>query len=241
MDSALNRTLGIKRENVISDEELAVFNEHGLYFSHSLLVDEEGVEYANGQYLYQPTRFSETFFVVFDKLAQLNNYCFHQMVSSRSRLSTLKSERDRAANKRWCSAEELIYYDEEIPDWEDNVNVISKATAIILLCSFVEWALKTISGELTSAPPRKNSQNLSDIDYLLQHIKQNAGLLLSGQIEEISLIHTFRKIRNAFAHGNWQELEQQLAALRLRDCFESVSNLLMQIEMAAWESKWAGA
>lgn len=228
-------------EDVISDEELAVVNEHGLYFAHSLLFDEEGVEYANGHYLYQPTRFCETFFVVFGKLAQLNNYCFHQMVSSHSRLTILKSERDRAANKRWCSAEELDYYDEQIPDWEDNINVISKATAIILLCSFAEWALKTISIELTSASPRKNSQSLSDVEHLLQHIKQNAGLSLPDQTEEMSLIHAFRKIRNAFAHGNWQELEQQLAVLRLRDCFESVSDLLMQIEMAAWGSKWAEA
>lgn len=228
-------------EDVVTDEELDVFKEHGLYLAHAVLLDEEGLEYANGQYLYQPTRFSETFFVVFSKLAQLNNYCFHQLVSSHSRLYELKSQRDRAKNQRWPSAEELDYYDEEIPDWENNANFIVKATSVVLLCSFAEWALKTISKELTSDPPRKTSRGLSDIAHLLQHIKQNAGLVLPEQEMEISVIDSFRTIRNAFAHGNWHALEQQLAVLRLRDCFEAVSDLVMQIEIAAWQSKWAEA
>lgn len=228
-------------KDVVIDEELNVFKIHGLYMAHAVLEDEEGLEYANGLYLYQPTRFSETFFVVFGKLAQLNNYCFHQLVSSHSQLSELKSQRDMAKNQRWPSAEELHYYDDEIPDWENNVNVLAKANAIVLLCSFSEWALKIVSKELTSEVPRKTSRGQSDIEHLLQHIKENAGLSLPDQDMELSIIHSFRSIRNAFAHGNWQELEQQLTVLRLRDCFEAVSNLVMEIEIAAWESKWAEA
>ncbi|WP_028101544.1 hypothetical protein [Pseudoduganella violaceinigra] len=226
-------------KDVVTDEELNVFKIHGLYMAHAVLEDEEGLEYANGLYLYQPTRFCETFWVVFSKLAQLNNYCFHQLVSSHSHLSELKSQRDEAKNQRWPSAEELDYYDEQIPGWENNVDVIAKANAIVLLCSFAEWALKTISKELTSEVPRKTSRDLSDIEHLLQHIKENAGLALPDQDLELSIIHSFRTIRNAFAHGNWQELGQQLAVLRLRDCFEAVSSLVMEIEIAAWESKWA--
>jgi len=228
-------------EDVLTDEELNVFREHGLYLAYAVLFDEEGLEYANGQYLYQPTRFSETFFVIFGKLAQLNNYCFHQLVSSHSHLSELKSQRNKAKNQASPAAEELDYYDEQIPDWENNVAVVAKATAVVLLCSFAEWALKTISKELASDPPRKTSPGLSDIEHLLQHINQNAGLVLPDQEMEMSVIHSFRTIRNAFAHGDWQALEQQLAVLRLRNCFEAVSNLVMQIEIAAWQSQWAQA
>ncbi|PWW29758.1 hypothetical protein DFO74_1575, partial [Chromohalobacter israelensis] len=106
--------------------------------------DEAAGSNADGFYIYQPDRFWEPFWEVFDKLGQLNNYCFNQLVASEAKLSELQAEYGRAVEEKNAGAEVLDYLSEEVPAWENNVAIFAKAAPIILLASFAEWGLKHI-------------------------------------------------------------------------------------------------
>ncbi|MEB5483806.1 hypothetical protein QMA69_04160 [Burkholderia pseudomallei] len=110
-------------EATVLDDELNVANKYGLFWAGALVEDEKGKALADGFYIYQPKRFSDTFFLLFDKLRQLNDYCFNQLLFSEKRLRMLAGQRSAAAAQEHCGAEELDYLDDRIPMWEDNVEV----------------------------------------------------------------------------------------------------------------------
>jgi hypothetical protein len=70
--------------------------------------DESGNILVDGFCIYQPELFSETFFLLFDKLAQLNDYCFNQLISSETKLRELATQRSSG------------YLDDQLPMWKDN-------------------------------------------------------------------------------------------------------------------------
>jgi len=224
-------------ENIL-DQELVTAAKHGLYWGGMWLEDEDGGLLADGRYLYQPLRASETFFLLFDKLRQLNDYCFNQLISSEAKLAELSEQRDAAIADRSCGAEVLDYFHDEIPLWEDSVSVVAKAMPVVLLCSFAEWGLKLVSKEICGDVPRKTNRTMSDIEFLVGHIENVGNLQLDSSSELVSSINSFRSIRNSFAHGHWDELRVDFSGLSLRSCFESVSELFQQIEEAAWRSPW---
>lgn len=220
------------------DDELNIAKKYGLFWAGVLVEDEEGRVLADGFYIYQPERFSDTFFLLFDKLRQLNDYCFNQLLSSERRLRALASQRDEVAVQGHCGAEELDYLDDQIPIWEDNIEVIGRATSIILLCSFVEWGLKLVTRELCGAIPRKRGRSMSDFEFMLHHLQHNGGLHLNVDDDSVGVINMFREIRNAFAHGDWATLNEQLDSVSLRTCLEAVARIFQHIEESAWQSPW---
>lgn len=218
--------------------ELDVANKYGLFWGGAYVEGKDGQTLADGLYIYQPERFSEGFFHLFDKLRQLNDHCFHQLLSAESRLQGLETGRDAALRQKFGDAAEIDYYDDQVGMWEDNVEVIAKATSVVLLCSFVEWGLKLVAKELQTTISFKPDRKLSDIEFMLQHIERECNLHLRLHDEIMPIVGSFRIIRNAFAHGHWATLNEQLGTLSLRTCFRAVSRLFQSIEEAAWESPW---
>lgn len=219
------------------DRELAVAAKYGVYWGSAWTEDAEGAVVADGLYLHQPERFSELFFSIFDRLRQLNDYCFHQLIASETRLADLMEQRSEAAAKKHGSAEELCYLDDEIPAWEDNVGIVARAVPVVLLSSFTEWGLKRIVREFCGEIPRKSVGSMSDVEWLLDCLRRSplqveVGAELTGDVG------AFRRVRNDFAHGQWEKLAAQLETLSLRTCFEVVSRLFMRIEEAAWSGPW---
>jgi hypothetical protein len=220
------------------DDELNTATKYGLFWSRACIQDEDGKLLADGFYVYQPERFSATFFLLFDKLAQLNDYCFNQLISSETKLRELAAQRTTAIARNDVGAEELDYLDDQLPMWENNVSVVGKAVPIVLLCGFVEWGLKLVTKEFCGRVPRKSASRISDFEFLLHHLQQNSPLPLDITGDPILSIDSFRKVRNAFAHGQWNSLATQLNVISLRACFEAVSQLFERIEESAWLSPW---
>ena len=218
--------------------ELEVASKYGLFWANTLIEDENGNVIADGFYLSQPERFSHTFFTIFNKLRQLNDYCFNQLLASETRLCSLTSQRVSSAANENGTAEELDYLDDQMPMWEDNVEAVARTTQVIHLCSFLEWGLKLVAKELTKVVPRNRGHAISDFEFLLQHLESKAGLLLAIDAELIEYVHVFRGVRNAFAHGQWTALNERLDGISLRVCFESVARIFQSIEEAAWQSPW---
>src|SRR5690606_15059935 len=160
------------------------------------------------------------------------------LLASEARLRSLTSQRTSTAANKNCRAEEFDYLDDQIPLWEDNVEVVGRTTPIILLCSFLEWGLKLVAKELTGVVPRNRGHAISDFEFLLKYIREKAGLTLVIDAELIDNVHVFRGIRNAFAHGQWAALSERLDGIPLRVCFETVAQVFQRIEEAAWQSPW---
>lgn len=222
------------------NNELDVASKYGLFWASSWLEGDDGQLLADGTYIYQPQRFSETFFVIFDKLHQLNDYCFHQLLTVGTRQYDLVQQRISALARSGTGAEELDYLDDEIPRWEDNLKIVTQATSLILLCSFVEWALKRVAKDLHGCVPRKTLRSMSDMEFLLQHLAQ-AGLHFQLEPELLGTLDGFRNIRNAYAHGDWAHVAEQLNGLSLRACFEAVSQVFACLEEAAWGGPWCSS
>lgn len=220
------------------EDELDIARKHGLFWANSEMSG-DAAPGINGFYIYQPERFSNTFFVLFEKLRQLNDYCFHQLIASEGKLRELTGQRSQALERAGTLAQELDFLDDEIPLWQDNVTVISQAVPVVLLCSFVEWGLKRVIADFGGNVPRKTGRALSDIQFLLEHLEQQCGLPLGPAQGPIQVIHELRPVRNAFAHGQWQTVHTQLARISLREGFTAVSSLFQHIEEEAWMSPWA--
>jgi hypothetical protein len=223
------------------DHELNTATKYGLFWSRACIEDEDGNLLVDGFYIYQPELFSTTFFLLFDKLAQLNDYCFNQLISSETKLFELTAQRATAIARKDIGAEELDYLDDQLPIWEDNVAVVGKAMPIVLLCSFVEWGLKFVTQEFCGQVPRKTTSGISDFKFLLHFLQQNSQLRFDSTGNPILSIDSFRKVRNAFAHGQWDSLATQLSAISLRSSFEAVSQLFERIEESAWLGPWGEA
>lgn len=214
------------------DRELAVAQKYRLYWAQATMEDEQG-RILNGSYLYRPSRFWEPFWILFDKLGQLNDYCFNQLIATEDRLVKLQHQNAMAAGDASVGAEALDYYSEAIPGWEDNVATFTKAAPLILLASFTEWGLKHLACSLFGHVPKKTVRSMSDIQFQLNYLVRS-GLKLNKPESLLIPIGTFRKVRNNLAHGNWELLTEQLQGVCLRDAFVGVSNLFEAIEEAAW-------
>lgn len=215
------------------DAELVTAEKYGLFWARSFVEDESGRLIADGLYIYQPDRFWEPFWVLFDRLGQLNDYCFNQLVASETKLSELQAEHDRATEDKASGAEVFDYLSEQIPAWEDNVAIFAKAAPIVLLASFTEWGLKHIAISLFRGSPKKADRRMSDIQFYSHHLV-SCGLEVENIEEFISRVGTFRSIRNNFAHGKWNEIEEDLRGISLREAFTGVSDMFEAFEDAAW-------
>ncbi|MDH1629677.1 hypothetical protein [Pseudomonas mosselii] len=218
-------------------DEIDIATRHALYWARGEALGENGEVLADGSYIYQPTYFSQTFFSLFDKLAQLNDYCFHQLLAGEQRNAELLSQQAEALASADADAAELDYLDDEIRNWDDNLSVIARATALVLLCSFVEWALKQVTNDLYGDVYRKPQKGLSKIEFLLQDLTQR-GLEFNLDSEWLATLADFRSIRNAFAHGDWRRVEESLEGISLGACFSVVSRVFERLEEAAWAGPW---
>lgn len=222
------------------NHEIEIFRRHGLFWSGTLAQDSSGKILADGDYIQMPERFSDCFWVIFDRLGQVNDYCFQQLISSEAKLKDLENERkDLGSGKLPLEcASQLDYLDEAIPNWTHNVNVIAKSSILIVLSSFVEWALKRVIQEFLGEVSRNQMGGKSKIDSYLLLLNKQVFSDMTIPAKTKYILDSFRKSRNEFAHGDWETLENTLSSINLREAFESVSELLFLLEEHAWSSEW---
>ncbi|MGC1547033.1 MAG: hypothetical protein WA777_00740 [Rhodanobacter sp.] len=202
-----------------------------------MMEDQDGEPLADGCYLYRPSRFWEPFWVLFEKLGQLNDYCFNQLVASEGKLRELQCQQKIADEDDTAGAEASAYYSEAVPGWEENVATFTKAVPLVLLASFAEWGLKHIAIHLCGCIPKKTDRSKSDVEFLLFYLV-SAGIAVSEPEKLLIPIRSFREVRNNFAHGKWALLADELRDINLRDAFVGVSSLFETIEEAAWRSAY---
>lgn len=220
-------------------DELDVAAKYGLFWASTTWEREDGHLLADSSYIYQPERFSKTFSVLFDKLRQLNDYCYQLLLSVEERWTDLNQQRASAIACSDTGAEELCWLDDVIPHWDDNVKVVTHATSAVLLSSFLEWGLKRIAKDLNVDIPRKSGRGMSDVKFLLLQLKQSGlNIQLDPKIDKA--IDNLRSVRNSYAHGEWDQVEKKLTKISLIECFKVVSELFVHLEKAVWDGPWKG-
>jgi uncharacterized protein YutE (UPF0331/DUF86 family) len=206
--------------------EIDIPKKLGLWWSKSWLEDQDGNVVTSNDYLYMPERFSECFWVLFERLNYTHDYCLHLLISSEEKLQQIRED-----EKEYPDIEDHYY-------WEYNVDVISKSNVLIVMSSFIEWGLKRVLIELVGSIPKKENRKTSDIEHYLACIKSEILMDLEIPQETRNNLNTLRKLRNKFAHGEWDKIEPLLVDLTFKETFSAISDLFYRIERLAWESEW---
>jgi hypothetical protein len=103
---------------------------------------------------------------------------------------------------------------------------LTKATIFIVLCSFKEFALKELYGQLKDAQPLPRKGVFNHIKKIFTKMEfwpedDNS----SGRLTE----RAYECVRNNFAHGDWAALKKALPNLELHDEFLEVIGFLYEI------------
>lgn len=216
-------------------DEIEVAKKYGLFIRRASLY-EEGAE-IDSSYLYSCMNYREPFIEIAAKLEQINDYCFHQLVAAEKQFAGSLKDYVEAENSVYSDPASVDVFAEDLDFSNENLRSVALATPVILGASFLEWALKKIYREVMgTAPPRKkrgkNTANLSDVEHLLELLKNDCGLEFEGARAAPPALESVRNIRNQYVHGEWGKLGNALEKLSLRQFFGDVSEVLRIIDNA---------
>lgn len=184
--------------------EINVAKKYGLYWSKSIHMDDPKI---NGLYVYQPTSLPfEPFYEISQKLEQLNNYIFLQLCTTTNRFEYAQ-EATRDSNYtqiEWSLYKEVA--DQNLESWDYNLKVLSLVNPIILISTFLEWALKRLLLVCCDIHKFNAPKGKSNIDAMLEEIINKLGLQVEIPQSFQEKLDSYRFIRNNFAHGEWDQI-----------------------------------
>ncbi|EKB1967641.1 TPA: hypothetical protein NKA96_004452 [Vibrio parahaemolyticus] len=184
--------------------EINVAKKYGLYWSKSICVDDPKI---NGLYVYQPTSLPfEPFYEISQKLEQLNNHIFLQLCATTNRFEYAQ---DATSDSNYTQIEWSLYKevaDQNLESWDYNLKVLSLVNPIILISTFLEWALKRLLLVCCDVHKFKAPKGKSNIDAMLEEIINKLGLQVEIPQSFQEKLDSYRFIRNKFAHGEWDQI-----------------------------------
>ena len=201
-----------------------------------------------GSYLYKADSNPEAVFShAQEEMAQLNDFCLLCLEGTAAKLNDFRRELSSyRMGERQAEHPEIGDITEEvamgledviIPSWEETEEFLVRAMCLILLSAFLEKSLKQIANYLTPevAPKFKAQPGLGEIGSLLAYLQVTCLLQFEEPEESKSTRERCRKLRNAFAHGHWDQVKVDVATQSVRQAFSAVSGLLDCIEKARLE------
>lgn len=185
-------------------------------------------------------------------MAQLNDYCVLFLQETSNKLKRMKKDLkelesgtkhiivDEGPLTGDFTGETIMVLHEEIPVWEDTYSFIARATCLLLLSAFTERSLKTLCDGLApeEAVSPKKRYGESKVAMYLKFLKEECCIDFHEPKGSIDLQGKCRHLRNAFAHGDWDEVRAKIGQVHLRDSFAAITDLLNTIESGAWRSPW---
>jgi hypothetical protein len=197
-------------------------------------------------YLFEAGEDSEgVFFMVQEELEHLNDFCVLCLQQTRQRVQNLREDANGyRMGKRKASdpaegdlSDEVAWSIEEVilPAWNELEQVVVRAMCLLLLAAFLEKSLKDIISQLgrTHAPGIRPRTRESKIESALRYLRDQCGLVFDEPAESRDMREICRRVRNEFAHGDWERVKQGLSSIDLADAFGSASELLYHIDRAA--------
>jgi len=176
------------------------------------------------------------------EMAQLNEYCVLCLTETFNKLANLNIELEKHQSQKGAekNAVRLRNLDGwmmelseiEISFWESNFDFVAPAMCLIVLSFFLEKSLKSIY--FAYAPkgvtlPIKN-KGANKVSMYLRFLKTDCNFKFDEPIKTMGIWDKCRKIRNAFAHGDWDKVKSEIAQTDLRESFSAISELIRNIE-----------
>ena len=207
-------------------------------------------ESSHSNYLFQTLSGRIEFVVIDTEMAQLNDYCVLSLNETARKFHELENDvkNYRQGIERIVDAEfgeitqDVIMGLEqfEIPIWQDNYFFVSKAVCLILLSTFLEKSLRSlcIAFSQDGRLPRQRGGE-SKISMYITHLKNVREFNFSESNEFIELREECRKIRNAFAHGDWDSVRSEIVTVSLHQSFSAVTSLFHILEEKIYPEDFA--
>lgn len=189
-------------------------------------------------------------FVIFEQeMAQLNDFCVVCLSGTAQKLPELRQElgdlNEGKLRIRNVDGEDvtqdvttdmvMMLEQFEIPLWEDTQDFMVRAMCLILLSAFTEKGLKSLC--VAFAPegvrqPEKFPQG--KVATYLQFLSNECAINFDEPPEAASLRRRCQEIRNDFAHGDWDDVRDQVSGVSLRESFAAIASLMYEIESEAY-------
>lgn len=191
-------------------------------------------------------------------MVQLNDFCVLCLQQAATYLEGLRSDLDNlkggkqrnlvaAEDSPWGIAEDFTgetidMVQDAVWTWEDTNLFLVRAMVLIMLSAFLEKSLKSICLEIALAaePQPKAKPGEGKTEGYLRYLRENCHLDFVEPAASIEQRERCRKLRNDFAHGDWEAVKQQVGNVRLRDVFGAVSGLLRVLQAAHEDQPSAG-
>jgi hypothetical protein len=191
--------------------------------------------------------------VINEDLHQLYNFCLNFQSSTLDKINSLKEEKTNLESdlfKIQCEYDGLEFRsidfihgleEFEIPTWDNSYNFIVPLNQLLLISIFLEKSLKSLCSEYS---PENNSdfyggykivlqsKRKSKIETYINYLKTVCNLEIKLSQEILLFLDQTRNVRNAFVHGDWDEIGQMFIDFNSNESFIIVSKLLEEIEKA---------
>ena len=215
----------------------------------------EGGDGPTGNYLYQESGDGlPVFMVIRYRMQQLNSFCVLCLDGTEARLGDMREQERRLTSGQervehfehpdWGDIGPIILAQlrrDEIPQWDDTNQFLVRAMSLILLSVFVEMSLKQVCSFLAShceKPPYKGEGSGSETARLIRHLQHACGLRFTEPKDTRRIRKHCHQIRNAFVHGKWDRLEEEVARVSLPGAFRAVAALVTRIDEASQHLPW---
>lgn len=195
-------------------------------------------------YLFTSQHHRVEFTVIEEDMAQLNDYCVHFLEGTQAKISELKHQSKAGVGGRFedLDGEEIDLSDDDIREgatmeldvWQDTGDFLARANCLLLLACFAEKSLVHLCKELGGKVPRQKGGQ-SKVDACLDYLRTECGFQFDDPHESLQVRELCRKIRNAFAHGDWDTCRELVAQASLAKAFAAVAGLLEGVELGAYE------
>jgi hypothetical protein len=187
-------------------------------------------------------------------LARLNDYCLvalhafhHEEHSAKAYFDDLAAaladhSRELAAeDKQWLGPAEIeLGRETDQHPWSEAATCLGPSMCVALVCFFLEFNLLETCRIVGGGGKVKIPPGQSKVASCIRFLKEDCGLAIQLSCEVSASLDTYRKIRNAFAHGEWEECRDEISRIDLQDVFHTVSRIFLDIESAHEDRQRAG-
>ncbi|WP_107926592.1 hypothetical protein [Lysinibacillus parviboronicapiens] len=103
---------------------------------------------------------------------------------------------------------------------------------VILIFSFLEKSLKSLCLAYKDNQVELRIPKREKIGAYIKYLRDECNINFTIEFEILDLIKRYKKIRNAFAHGDWDYVDKYTYDFSLSELFATISEIFSTIEKA---------
>ncbi len=209
-------------------------------------------------YLFKSKKKENAFIDIELSFFELNDYCFHLIQSTNKKYKDIDkiyspegqakleeeflndpnfsfediNEDDENSNptSQWFGPEDIVSI------WKDNLYFITPATVLILLYFYTEKHLKELCKIYDKEFDGKKKFRLqssfkeSKIEGSFKYLRDKCNISFFPDDKIKNTLKHINTIRNNFAHGDWDEIKNNIEKISVKECFKISSSIFSKIE-----------